>query len=173
MIGLREGTLELSAYDPEWPVFFGSEKLRIEQAIGQFVLAVEHVGSTSVVGMCAKPIVDIAIALKDYDDGFQCVEPLTALGYVYRGEHGIPGRHYFRTDDELVKVHIHMMAISHPSWRDQRAFRDFLRRHPDAARDYAALKRELMATCGADRGKYTDEKSEFIEGILRRAEAAS
>jgi GrpB-like predicted nucleotidyltransferase (UPF0157 family) len=173
MIGLKRGTLELSPYDPEWPVFFESEKQRIQQAVGRLVLAVEHVGSTSVVGLSAKPIIDIAIALREYEDGFQCVEPLAELGYLYKGEHGVAGRHYFRTNNELVKVHIHMTALSHREWRDHLAFRDFLRSHPDASREYAALKHQLTTTCGADREKYTGAKSEFIEDILRKAGARS
>jgi GrpB-like predicted nucleotidyltransferase (UPF0157 family) len=173
VIGLKGGTLELSPYDSEWPVFFESERQRIQQAIGRFVLAIEHVGSTSIAGLSAKPIIDMAIALRDYEDGLQCVEPLAELGYLYKGEHGIAGRHYFRTNDELVKVHIHMVEMSHPAWRDQSAFRDFLRCHPDATREYAALKQSLAATCGADREKYTEAKSEFVEDILRKAGARS
>jgi len=171
MIGLRRGTLELSPYDPGWPVFFESEKRRIEQAIGRVILAVEHVGSTAVIGLPAKPIIDIAIALRDYEDGFQCVAPLAELGYLYKGEHGIAGRHFFRTNGEQVKVHIHMTAMSHPEWRNHLAFRDFLRSHPDAARQYAALKHELKATCGAHREKYTEAKAGFIASVLRKAGA--
>jgi GrpB-like predicted nucleotidyltransferase (UPF0157 family) len=173
MIGLKRGTLELSPYDPEWPVFFESEKQRIQQAIGRSVLAIEHVGSTSVVGLSAKPIVDIAIALRDYKDGFQCVAPLAELGYLYKGEHGIAGRHFFRTNGELVKVHVHMTAMSDPGWRNHLEFRDFLRSDPDAARGYAALKYELKATCGTDREKYTEAKAGFIQETLRKARATS
>jgi GrpB-like predicted nucleotidyltransferase (UPF0157 family) len=168
-IGLKRGTLELVQYDPEWELFFDSEKKRIEKSIGRFIVAIEHIGSTSIRNMCSKPIIDIAIGLEKYDDGFKCVEPLRRIGYLYLGEYGSPGRHYFRTDSEIVKCHIHMHEKISIKWENYILLRDYLRNHGEEAKEYALLKYDLKQKYGDDREKYTEAKAEFINNILKKA----
>lgn len=172
-IGLKRGLLELVPYDPEWEVFFNNEKNEIRKAIGQFILAIEHIGSTSIKNMCAKPIIDIAIGLKKYDDGFKCVEGLSKIGYLYFGERGIPGRHYFRRDSEIVKFHLHMHEITSEEWKNHILFRDYLRNHEKEAKEYTELKYDLKHKFGNDIEKYTEAKAEFINNILKKAKESN
>lgn len=171
-IGMKRGILKLEPYDPEWVVFFDDEKNKIRNTIGQSILTIEHIGSTSIKSMCAKPIIDIAIGLEKYDDGFKCVEPLKSIGYLFLGELGRPKRHYFRTDSDTVKCHIHMYEISNEDYLNHILFRDYLRNHVEEARKYAALKKNLLQECGNDREKYTEGKAEFINGVLQKARKA-
>ena len=100
--------IELIPHDPEWENIFTEEKSKIKGKIGDVVLDIQHVGSTSIKTICAKPIIDIGISIRKYEDGFECVKPLEGLEYLYKGECGVPGRHYFRTKDDIVKFHISM-----------------------------------------------------------------
>lgn len=171
MIGLRKGTLKVVPYDPEWEIFYASEKKRIVDAVGQYIVALEHVGSTAIQDMWAKPIIDIAIGLKKYDDGFICVESLKMIGYLYRGAFGISGRHYFRTDSEMVTCHIHMHETDSERWKNYLLFRDYLRTHKKEAQEYALLKKDLMKKYAKERDKYTEAKAGFINEILQKARA--
>ena len=95
---------------------------------------------------------------------------MTALGYRYRGENGIPGRFYFdRVVDGRTVAHVHMLPVGHPDSGKHLVFRDHLRTHPDAARDYERLKRELASKYRDDRRTYTDAKADFISGIIEAA----
>lgn len=172
-IGLKRGLLELVAYDPEWGAFFNKEKNKIRKTVGQFTLAIEHIGSTSIKDMCAKPIIDIAIGLEKYDDGFKCVEGLSKIGYLYLGEHGVPGRHFLRTDSDVVKCHIHMYEITSAEWENHILFRDYLSNHEKEAKEYASLKNDLVKQFGNNREKYTETKAEFINNILKKAKESN
>ena len=126
MIGLKRDTLKLVPHDPNWKILFSEERQRIKQAIGQMILRIEHVGSTAIPTISAKPIIDIAIEIPTYEHGYACVQPLTHLGYLYKGANGIEGRHYFRTNAELVKFHIHLFPHGHEKWRNHLLFRNYL-----------------------------------------------
>lgn len=171
MVGLKRGTLTVVPYDPEWRKFFAKERKRILNTIGQYIVTLEHVGSTAVQDMCAKPIIDIAVGLKKFTDGFKCVKGLTTIGYMYRGEFGIPGRHYFRTDSKIVTCHIHMHEIASERWENYILFRDYLRTHKKEAGEYAVLKKDLLRKYSSDREKYTEAKAGFINEILQKARA--
>lgn len=93
MIGLKRGIVELAPYTAEWRRLFEEEKARLQAAIGQYVLDIQHVGSTAIPGMIAKPIIDIGIAVRDFEEARVCILPIEQLGYEYRGEQGIPRRH--------------------------------------------------------------------------------
>ena len=168
MIGLPRGTVKLIPYTPEWARLFEEEKARLEAAIGDDVLDIQHVGSTSIPGMIAKPILDIGIAVKDYEEARVCIRSIEQLGYEYRGELGIPRRHYF-VKGEPRTHHIHMNERSSRDWGNQVLFRDYLIHHPEQAEKYAALKRELAERYPKDRDAYLEGKAPFIEEVLRRA----
>ena len=94
-LGLKRGELRVSPYWEEWKALFEIEKRDIEKAIGDYIEDIQHVGSTSIPGMPAKPILDIAIAVKDFEEARICIKPLCNMGYTFKGENGIPRRHYF------------------------------------------------------------------------------
>lgn len=151
-------------HDPAWAEVTARLIGEIRAACGRHIVSIEHIGSTSVPGLAAKPIIDLMPALPAFEDGFGCVDAMTALGYEARGEFGIAGRHYFPrpAGPRRLAVHVHMFAADHPEYRRHVLFRDYLRAHPARADAYGALKRELAVRFGADREGYTDAKSAFI-----------
>ena len=162
--------IEIAPYDPAWPGAFERERAAILGALGDLVFAIEHVGSTSVPGLGAKPIIDIMIGVRSLADGEKCVRPLEGLGHEYRGEAGIPGRLFFRKFVEGVRTyHLHMVEQGGDYWQRTILFRDYLRRNPDEAAAYDRLKRGLAARFGSDIEGYTEAKTEFIESALAKA----
>lgn len=157
-------------YDPAWPGAFLALARRAADAVGERVMAVEHVGSTSVPGLAAKPVVDLAVVVREADVP-HAVERLAALGYAYQGERGIPGRHAFRSPPGEAKHHLYVCVPESPGLRDHLRFRDYLRAHPETAREYADLKRRLALQHRDDRDAYQQAKSAFIEAVTRRADA--
>jgi GrpB-like predicted nucleotidyltransferase (UPF0157 family) len=168
-IGLPSGLVQLRPHDPVWLDLFEQERRSLVEKIGQHVLQIEQVGSTSIPGLPAKPIIDIAVAVESFEDSAVCIEPLAELGYRYRGELGIPRRHFFSKGDPRTH-HLHMLEIGSAEWRNHLLFRDYLRAHPGTARAYAVLKQDLAGRFADNREAYTEGKSEFIRGILSLAD---
>ena len=168
MVGLEKDTVRLLPYTNEWKRLFEEEKSLLQTAVGIFVLDIQHVGSTSISGMLAKPILDIAIAVRNFEKAHVCIEPIEQLGYEYRGENGIPRRHFFVKGNPRTH-HIHMNELGSRDWNNQVIFRDYLVRHQKVAKEYAELKTELAKRYPADRQSYLDGKSPFIERILQLA----
>lgn len=172
----------LADYDPAWPEMFEAERARLQAAIGEWAVAIEHVGSTAIPGIAAKPVIDIGVALRSYDDALKCITPLVEMGYQCLGEYGIPGRIFFRklTDAPLSgQVHngvgrthqVHMYAEGHSEHVQHILFRDYLRGHPKETREYESLKRRLAAEHD-DVEAYAQAKSDFIQRTLREAREA-
>src|SRR5712692_7998308 len=163
----------IADYNPVWPVLFEEEKARILAVAGNYIDEIQHVGSTSVPGLGAKPIIDIMVGLRERSLVEQCIQPLEGLGYEYLGEYGISERHYFRkplADIGSRTHHIHMIVRGSDFWKRHILFRDYLRAHPEDARHYYLLKKELADKFGSDREGYMDAKTEFIEAILAKAD---
>lgn len=160
-------------YDPAWPALFEQEKQRLLTLLPVCGLVVEHIGSTAVPGLAAKPIIDIMIGVPRLAEDLHCLAPLERVGYRYvpEFEQQMPYRRYFdrRGEDGRVGYHLHMVEPTHEFWPRHLLFRDYLREHAGAAAEYARLKRELAARFGCDRESYTDAKSEFVRGIEQRA----
>ncbi|HEY8562144.1 MAG TPA: GrpB family protein [Pyrinomonadaceae bacterium] len=170
MLGLERGIVKLLPHDERWHELFAEEKARISDVVGDFVVSIEHIGSTSVCGLAAKPILDIAIAIEDKASGKHCVAPLENIGYVYRGENGIPGRFYFvKGKAERRTHHLHVLLEGSEELKNHLAFRDHLRTNRDAAAEYDRIKTELAEKYPHDRDSYLDGKTEFIEKILKAA----
>ncbi len=167
-------TLEVVEHDPAWPAEYERERALIADALGNLVFAIEHVGSTTVPGLGAKPVIDILIGVRRFADSERCVRPLDELGYEYRGEAGVPGRIHFRKIVRGVRMH-HLDIVQKGSdfWDRSILFRDYLRGHPEDAQEYYELKVRLAAQFGDDYPGYTEAKSEFIEAILVKARAAA
>ena len=168
MIGIPKGIVQLLPYSDHWPRLFAGEAERLQSAIGEHTLAIEHIGSTAVPGLAAKPVIDIAIAVRDISDVEQCVAPLEQMGYEYRGENGIPGRHFFGKGEPRT-VHLHVVELRSDHWRMHLSFRDYLRQHDETRDEYQALKEELAQKYRYDLLAYTDAKAEFIQGVLKLA----
>ena len=167
-LGLLRGTVRIKPYSADWPRLFEAERARLQAVIGRYVLDIQHIGSTSVPGLAAKPILDIGVAVANFEEAAVCIEPLVALGYEYLGERGIPRHHFFARGDPRTH-YLHMNEITSDDWQQTLAFRDYLRRHPEATQEYADLKQALAVRFAGDREAYTLAKTEFIEQILKRA----
>lgn len=168
MHGLEKGVVRLEPYSSEWKQFFEVEKAALLAVLDANILDIQHVGSTSIPGMLAKPIVDIAIAVADFEAARVCIPPIEKLGYEYKGEYGIPRRHYF-VKGEPRTAHIHVTEIHSTEWQNLLLFRDYLRQHDQIAKDYAKLKRQLALQFPRDREAYLNGKAAFIEGVIQRA----
>lgn len=168
-LGLESGTVRLVAHAPAWTALFRAEAARIRAAIDAGLpLALEHMGSTAVPGLVAKPILDV---LAGYPRGAAVgpyVLALVGAGYTHRGENGIPGREFLRRGEPRA-YHVHLVVQDGPIWRDQLAFRDALRAEPELRDAYAALKLALAQRFPRDRASYIEGKGAFVESVLRRA----
>ncbi len=168
ILGLEKGVVRLVPYTPEWKKYYDQEKNSLQGILGSTVLDIQHVGSTSIAGMPSKPIIDIAIAVADFERARVCIPLIEWLGYEYKGEFGIPRRRYFVKGNPRT-FHIHMSEITSDEWQNTLLFRDYLRRHPDLSDEYAELKYELALQYPADREAYLEGKADFIRGIIRLA----
>ncbi len=166
LLGLNRGEVSVSPYREEWSVLFELERENIEETIGDFVEDIQHVGSTSIQGMAAKPVLDIAVAVRDFERARVCIQPLGGIGYEYRGENGIPRRHFFRKGAPRSH-HIHVFEETSADWKEIVLFRDRLRSDRSLADNYMRLKQDLARRFPKDRQSYQTGKGEFIEAVVR------
>jgi GrpB-like predicted nucleotidyltransferase (UPF0157 family) len=171
-LGLESGVVRLVEYDARWPVLFAAERQRIREECGALVLRLEHVGGTSIPDMCAKPVLDIAAGRPRGAPTQDYIAALKRAGYKHRGEQGVPGREFFRRGQPRA-YHVHLVEEGSSPWRDYLAFRDYLRAHPEAARQFADLKRVLAARFPLDREAYINAKSARVQEILGLASGAA
>ena len=167
------GKVQLVAYDPGWMGMAAEESAKLVDAMGDALVRIEHIGSTSVPGLKAKPIIDllpIVTSLAAVDAKADAVE---AIGYRARGEFGIPGRRYFSRDDALGgqrAFNVHVFAVGDPGNIDRHvAFRDYLIRHAPEALAYQAEKERAAALHADDSGAYSEAKSAWIRACQTRA----
>jgi len=159
--------IEILNYNPVWPARFAKEKASLLEAIGHWVMVIEHIGSTAVPGLGAKPIIDIMVGVHRLADARYCIAPLAAIGYEYvpQFEDEMPERRYFRKGSQTRHFHLHMVERGSEFWQRHLAFRDYLCAHPEVVREYEALKRRLASRYGTDREGYTEAKTKFIRLI--------
>jgi GrpB-like predicted nucleotidyltransferase (UPF0157 family) len=164
--------IQIAPYDPLWPVAFARERTAIVALCGERLRAIEHIGSTAVVGLAAKPIIDVAVAVDSVDEAqTPLVEALAAIGYE-PFEAGMVGRLLFIRDTNGERTH-HLHVLPLARWHDlkERLFRDWLREHPEDRDRYASLKRAL-AQRFSDMPSYTRAKTDLIQEIVDAARAA-
>lgn len=154
-------------YDPSWPELFEQLARPVRAALADLDVEVDHVGSTAVPGLAAKPIVDIDVVVPTADAVVTAIERLRGLGYVYQGDKGIPGREAFLWPPGSPRHHLYVVVAGGEPHAAHVAFRDRLRGEPETAARYATLKRELAERHGAERLAYTEAKSDFVESVLR------
>lgn len=153
-------------YDSQWPVAFQAERDRIVEAIGSDKIAIEHIGSTAVPGLAAKPIIDLMIGLDSLSDSPPLISALQRIGYEYvpEFESVMPERRYFRRDHDGRRTHhLHMVEQGSEIWTRHVAFRDFLRTHPERAQAYGQLKAHLAAQYPQDAPSYMEGKDALIK----------
>ena len=162
-------------YDPQWPVLYEEEKRRILEVVGDLIVRIEGIGSTAVLNLGAKPIIDIMVAVNRLSDAEKCIEPLQRIGYQYQPEQEAerPERRFFRkgTPPKEQHYHLHMVELSSDFWKRHLLFRDYLRAHPKVAQDYYELKKRLASKFGSNREGYTEAKTSFIESVVAKAKA--
>jgi GrpB-like predicted nucleotidyltransferase (UPF0157 family) len=154
-------------YDPTWPATFDALRERVWPVVRDVALSIEHMGSTSVPGLAAKPIIDMTVVLPSVDRVAQGVERLATLGYAHRGDLGIESREAFRSPAGLPVHHLYLCPAGSLGLLNPLALRDYLRAHPDAARAYGVLKKSLAVKFPHDIDRYVGGKTDFIVGILR------
>ena len=163
--------IRIVEYDPAWPARAAEEIKRIAAALGPRAMRIEHIGSTSVPGLAAKPILDFLVSVPELDRAY--VEPLEALGYRFTPFADSPERHFFGRPPERPRTHhVHVVAAGGEEEHRHLAFRGYLRSHPDAAREYAEAKRVAAAAHPTDIFAYMDAKAGVVERIEAQALAS-
>lgn len=160
--------ITISPYSPQWPEDFAALKANIWPAVAAESIDIQHVGSTSVPELCAKPIIDIDIIVADRSRLAKVIRALAGIGYRHLGDLGIPGREAFKGDDQAISHHLYACLAGSPALKNHLTLRDHLRSHPADREAYGALKRNLARTFPHDIDSYIDGKTAFIEGILAR-----
>jgi len=163
----------LSGYKEEWKSLYLSEKEKLEQMIGkEFIVRINHIGSTAIPGLIAKPTIDILLEITNNTDTAQLIKALEDSGYIYSPQPTKPAPHmmfmkgYTTRGFEGQVYHLH---IRYPGDWDELYFRDYLISHPDTANEYAQLKLELKEKFRHDRDGYTEAKTDFIQSITALA----
>ena len=157
------------AYDPSWPATFESLKAAIAPSLDGISASVEHVGSTAVPGLAAKPIIDMDVVVEDQADVPEAIEALVRLGYIHDGDLGIVGREAFTPPPGSPAYHLYVVVRGSQPHRDHVDLRDYLRGHPEECERYAAKKREVAHLLLGDREDYVRAKAGIIEEMLRAA----
>ena len=166
--------IALAEPDPAWRVIAARETERLHAAIGDALIEVHHIGSTSIPGIRAKPIVDLTPVVRSLAEVDERQEAVEALGYEWRGELGIAGRRYCVLVDPVTEKRIaqlHIFAVGSEGITQHLVFRDYMRAHPDEARAYEAEKLRAASVVTHDVNAYNDEKSGWIHACNLRAAA--
>jgi GrpB-like predicted nucleotidyltransferase (UPF0157 family) len=165
VLGLESDRVRLRPYTSRWAELFALEAPRIRAALGAMVVDVQHVGSTSIPGLMAKPILDIVVGLDQLAIYPLCIGPLAALGYEHVPWQGLAQNEVFSRGTPRTHL-VHVVEHGGEKWRDYLKFRERLANVPGLAREYEALKRDLATTHELDRPGYTAAKHTFIRGVL-------
>lgn len=158
-------------YDPLWKSTYKEEKFLISNAMGDILVAIEHIGSTAVPGLSAKPIIDIMVGVENLDSVEECIETLAGIGYDYVPEYEseIPERRYFRKGSTEKHIHLHIVELKSDFWERTILFRDYLHSHPDIADRYCELKLFLAEKFKDEIELYTSGKTGFIKSVVKLA----
>ncbi|MBN8211114.1 GrpB family protein [Bacillus sp. NTK071] len=167
---MRIPIVNLNEYNTEWESQFDYERKRIVAAIGDEIAGIEHIGSTSIKGLKAKPIIDIMVGIKDLNSTSAFVQPLSEIEFEYVPKPELTDRRFFRKGLwGQGTCHLHICEIHSTEWIEKTVFRDYLRKYPDFAEEYALLKSELATKYKYDRPAYTQQKEPFIKDIIKKA----
>jgi GrpB-like predicted nucleotidyltransferase (UPF0157 family) len=167
--GITKKPVIVVDYDPAWPVQFRSLRGRIASVLRLMASAIEHVGSTSVAGLAAKPIIDIDVLLSSSSYLSAAIDRLATLGYVHQGDLGIKEREAFFSPLGAIPHHLYVCPPHCGEFRRHMAFRNYLRTHPTDAAEYGELKKSLALRLRDDREAYLAGKIEFVTTLTSRA----
>ena len=156
-------------YDPSWPLTFASLRAPVWEAVRDVAITVEHVGSTAVPGLAAKPIIDIDVIVPTRAEIPAVIDRLAAIGYVHQGNLGIEDREAFKSAAGLPAHHLYVCVRGSAALTNHLALRDYLRGHPDRAVAYGQLKKQLAAEFPTDIDRYVAGKTDFVLAALRAA----
>jgi GrpB-like predicted nucleotidyltransferase (UPF0157 family) len=172
MQNMNEQPVEIVDYDPAWPEAWVRERHLLESLIGDFIVGgCEHIGSTAVPGLPAKPVVDVMVGVASLEASRPAIDVLSRSGYLY-SPYRPDVMHWFCKPSLALRTHhVHLVPFGCELWQDRLLFRDHLRMHGSIAGEYARLKRELAARHRNDREAYTDGKTAFVQRILAIAHA--
>jgi GrpB-like predicted nucleotidyltransferase (UPF0157 family) len=154
-------------YDAAWPSMFDAERTLLEGRIARYIIGgLEHIGSTAVPELPAKPVIDIMVGVRSLEDSRPALPLLEPLGYCYFPYKSDVMHWFCKPSDEVRTHHLHLVPFSSRLWHERLRFRDHLRAHPEARAAYATLKQQLAARHRDDREAYTEQKTSFIQTIL-------
>ena len=167
---MEQQRVEIHEYTPEWIREFEAIADRLRSTLGEEVIRIDHIGSTSIPGLAAKPIVDIQLSVRALEPMAAYARHLERLGYVWRENNPERTKRYFREQPGQRRTHIHVRKLG--SWHEQYAllFRDYVRRHPDARDRYEQVKRALAEQFRHDRYTYTEAKAPIFWEIIQKAD---
>ncbi len=165
--------VEIADYSERWPADFSRIASEVGGVLGELAIAIEHVGSTSVPGLPAKPIIDVDVLIRSNAEFVEVRDRLERFGYIHRGPCGVEGREAFRCVIDLPKHHLYVCEPSSHPVVEHLSFRDCLRNQPEVAAAYAKLKKDLAQRFRTDRERYTEAKTEFIRSILELEKRSS
>jgi len=166
-----EPAIFIAGYDADWPARFAELGRRLRRALGPVALRIDHIGSTSVPGLAAKPVIDVQVSVASLEPVAPFRDPLQDIGFVYRPGNPELTKRYFRESPGQPRTHIHVRRAGSFSEQFPLLFRDFLRTRPDAAAEYEAVKRRLAARYPHDRHAYTGAKTQIVWDIIQQADA--
>ncbi len=163
-------TIEIADWSPLWSEKFQAKAVDIRRALGNVALRIDHIGSTAIAGMAAKPVIDMQISVAGFEPFERLLMPLNGIGHVWRQDNPDRAKRYFRESPDQERMHIHIRRSG--SWHEQWAllFRDYMRAHAAEHPAYIALKHALVAAHGDDRKAYTDGKADHLWAVIRRAD---
>ncbi|MEH6891470.1 GrpB family protein [Bacillus sp. JJ864] len=165
-----EKPIVIEEYTPNWTLQFTEEQKIIKNIIGDAAIAIEHIGSTSVEGLSAKPILDMMVGVRNLNDIDAFIEPLKTIGYEHVFHEGFPNRRFFRKGLWRAGTHhLHIYQYGSGEWNHNLLFRDYLRNHSNVRQQYEQLKKELANKHRFDRVAYTNAKAPFILDIIKKA----
>jgi len=176
MIGLKRGTVKLVPHNPEWLELFEWEKQLLKNTFGNTIIAIEHIGSTAIPDIPAKPIIDMNIGVESLEIARDMKEKFEKLGYIHRPF--VPGHTkkelkrrelYVKGPEAKRTHHAHVTVYGNNYWKNDLLFRDYIRNNPVRAKQYAELKKELAEKYADDRETYTKNKEQFINDTLELA----
>ena len=170
-LGLKKGAVILEPHQEEWDIEGQNTCAKIRSILGDDIVDVQHVGSTSVKWICAKPIIDIAVAVNSFHDFMKHDEELKGNGIIYRKQ-DVPGQHLYRSgdlDNDIVTHYIHVVISNSEAWNNYINFRDYLNDNKEEALRYEELKKDLCAKFPNDRNSYVNGKHELITELLVKA----
>ncbi len=160
----------ITPYDPEWPSLFAQLGVTLRAALGAVALRIDHIGSTSIPGLHAKPIIDVQVSVASFEPLAAYRDPLLGLGLVFRDYNPDMSKRYFREAPGTRHTHIHVRRAGSFPEQFTLLFRDYMRGHGADAQAYAALKYQLAAQFDNDRAGYTEAKGPFIWETIRKAD---